>query len=369
MNAAALRLCFALVLGLAGLVAAVGPAPARVAAARDGAQRGAASEWWRLTGHVRARDGRRFALAATFFRFAVRGTARRPWPGASAWSGGEFFPATFALVDERERRYLSATRVERGAFGFGRAEAGGLDVAAGPWSLRAAAPAPSGAPVFDVHVESGGTTVDLRQVALKPRVAFGARGIVRSGSCAGCVEHAFAYTRLHARGTVRIDGVAYAVEGTTWLDHEFGSHELAPGDAGWDRFSIQLDDGRDVLVRVVRRADGTPSPATSGELVARNGALTNLGAADVAVATVAKTTWRSRASGTVYPVLWQLIVPKAHLDLAVVPPFEAQEIVSMQGGPAYYEGSVDVERAPPPGGDPGTGFVELTGYRRPLTGL
>jgi len=316
-------------------------------------------------------EGRRFAFAATFFRFAIKdeasGPASLPAREQSAWRGGkEFYPASFALVDERERRYFAATKVERGAFGFGRAAAGRLDVAAGQWTLRAE---PGGSKTFDLHVAGHEFSLDLRQTAVKPRVAFGRDGLIRSGSCARCVEHAFAYTRLRARGELRLGGARFALEGRSWLDHEYGAHELATGDVGWDRFAIQLDDGRDVLVRVVRRADGTPSPATSGELVARDGTLTNLGERDVAVAPVAHTIWRSPASGARYPVLWEITVPKARLDLAVVPPFSAQEIVSQQGGPAYYEGSIDVERAPPPGGDTGTGFAELTGYRRPLHGL
>jgi len=364
MRTGVLRACFAVLVGLAGAMLATTPS-ARGAAGANSARDGA--QWWRLTGHLRTRDGRRFAVAATFFRFSAGprlGGARR-----SAWADDEFYPATFAVVDERERRYRSATRLERGAFGFGRALAGRLDVAAGPWSLRAVRSPDATGQIFELRAGDRAVTLALRQVALKPRVVFGVGGVVKSGSCARCVEHAEAYTRLRARGTLSIDGTAYAVAGTTWLDHEYGSHVLDPGDRGWDRFAIQLEDGRDVLVRIVRRADGTPSPASSGEVVARDGTLTNLGSHDVAVVNVAKTDWHSRASGATYPVLWQLFVPKANLNLAVVPPFSAQEIVSDQGGPAYYEGSVDVERAPPPGGDPGAGFVELTGYRRPLAHL
>jgi len=375
MIVAVLRAAFVLIVAVAAAAALAAPSPAafraalQPAALGDGAQRSSPEEWWRLCGHLRTADGHRFAIAATFFRFAIEaGTAGRGATSrraASRWASDEFFPATFALIDESQRRYTYATRLERGAFGFGRAAAGRLDVAAGAWSLRAA---DGDGRTFVLRVRSGDATLDLRQTAQKPRVAFGRAGLLRSG-CARCVEHAFAYTRLRAAGTLRLDGVTYALVGRTWLDHEYGARMLGAGDAGWDRFAIQLDDGRDVLVRVVRRADGTPSPATSGELVAADGTLTDLGARDVAVTPVAHTTWRSAATGARYPVLWELAVPKAHLDLAVVPPLAAQEIVSQQGGPAYYEGSIDVERAPPPGGDPGSGFAELTGYRRPVSGL
>lgn len=405
MSAIALRAAFGLIVGLAGSLAVLSPVPARTALAEsrgpvtlnwpaahaalaewagpatsnDGAHRASPSEWWRISGHLHTPEGRRFAFAATFFRFAIAGKtdvkASRRAREQSAWrTGNEFYPATFALVDEGKRRYFSATKVERGAFGFGSAAANSLDVATGQWTLRAEpairhAELASPETTFDLHVANGEFALDLRQTAVKPRVAFGHAGVIRSGSCTRCVEHAFAYTRLRARGELRLGGQRFRLEGRSWLDHEYGTHELAPGDVGWDRFAIQLDDGRDVLVRVVRRADGTPSPATSGELVARDGTLTNLGARDVGVTPVAHTIWRSPASGARYPVLWEITVPKARLDLAVVPPFSAQEIVSQQGGPAYYEGSIDVERAPPPGGDTGTGFAELTGYRRPLHGL
>ena len=36
---------------------------------------------------------------------------------------------------------------------------------------------------------------------------------------------------------------ASTVDGASWMDHEFGSSFLEKSQAGWDWFSMQLDDG------------------------------------------------------------------------------------------------------------------------------
>ena len=45
------------------------------------------------------------------------------------------------------------------------------------------------------------------------------------------------------------------------MDHEFGTSFLEPEQIGWDWFSLQLDDGRDLMIFQLRRADGSSRPA------------------------------------------------------------------------------------------------------------
>ncbi len=40
------------------------------------------------------------------------------------------------------------------------------------------------------------------------------------------------------------------------MDHEFGSSILLPDQAGWDWFSMQMEDGTDIMVFRLRKTDG-----------------------------------------------------------------------------------------------------------------
>ena len=64
-----------------------------------------------------------------------------------------------------------------------------------------------------------------------------------------------------------MDGRTLAVTGTSWMDHEFFTSAMAPGLVGWDWFGLQLDDGWEVMLYLLRHQDGTVDPASSGTLI------------------------------------------------------------------------------------------------------
>jgi len=72
-------------------------------------------------------------------------------------------------------------------------------------------------------------------------------GISLKGACASCASHYYSMTRLRTSGRLRYGGQLLRVMGTSWMDHEFGSDELQPDQSGWDWFSIQLDDHREIM--------------------------------------------------------------------------------------------------------------------------
>ena len=55
------------------------------------------------------------------------------------------------------------------------------------------------------------------------------------------------------------------------MDHEFGTSFLEPEQRGWDWLSIQLSDGRELMLYQLRRADGSRDPRSSGTIVDRVG--------------------------------------------------------------------------------------------------
>ncbi|HTW83127.1 MAG TPA: lipocalin-like domain-containing protein [Candidatus Sulfotelmatobacter sp.] len=310
------------------------------------------SEWWYFTGHLATREGRRFGYELTFFRYGLRPGDPTPAPGQSRWRGNQLYPAHLALTDERGRRFVYDEVLAREALGMGRASTRALDVAVDDWTLRGDGP-------FRLHARGAGLTLDLVQSAEKPPAIHGRNGVSLKGACATCASHYYSLTRLRTRGTLVYDGVRSAVGGLSWMDHEFGSDELQPDEAGWDWFAIQLDDRREIMDYRLRRRDGTAVPESSGSLVDARGRVHPLALADVAVGATGR--WTSPHTHGVYPSGWRVRVPRARLDLVLTPVLADQELADGAGGVAYWEGDVDVYDAAS-GRHLGVGYVELTGY-------
>jgi predicted secreted hydrolase len=318
------------------------------------------SEWWYYTGHLRAPGGRTFGYELTFFRFGLRPGDPPLRAGSSRWRGDQLYPAHFAITDEQGQQFFYTERFAREALGMGGASSQRLSVHAGDWSLE-------GVPLADPRLErmrlratDGGNALDLVQTPVKPPAIHGFGGISRKAGCASCASHYYSYTRLSTRGTLTYGGVRYAVEGISWMDHEYGTSELQADQAGWDWFSLQLDDGRELMLYLLRRKDGSVTPESSGSLIERDGRVRHLPLAAFEVTVPFGAHWRSPHTGAKYPSRWRVHIPEAGLDLRLTPTVADQELASTTGGVSYWEGAVTVKDAR--NAPVGTGYVELTGY-------
>ena len=311
-----------------------------------------ASEWWYFTGHVKARDGRRFGYELTFFRLGLRPGDTRQSNGQSAWRGNELFPAHFALTDETGKTFVHYERFAREALGAGAASTSKLDVRVEGWTLTGPSP-------FRLHAAVDGKAIDFALTAEKPPAVHGHDGISKKGPCATCASHYYSMTRLRTNGALTIAGARTAVAGISWMDHEFGSDELQANQVGWDWFSIQLDDRRELMLYVLRQKDGSVTPESSGSIIDARGRVTYLPRS--AFSTEAIATWTSPHTGGVYPSGWRVRVPSARVNVVLSPVLLDQELANTVGGVSYWEGAVDV-RDGDSGRALGVGYVELTGY-------
>ena len=110
------------------------------------------------------------------------------------------------------------------------------------------------------------------------------------------------------------------------MDHEFSSSQLAPYQAGWDWFSLQLDDGRELMLYVLRHRDGSADPCSSGTLVDPQGKSQHLKLADFDIQSLKK--WPSPRSGAVYPAGWRINLPQHGYELELSPTIPDQELVT-----------------------------------------
>jgi predicted secreted hydrolase len=315
------------------------------------------TEWWYFTGHLRTENGRRFGYELTFFRFGLRPGDPQPKLGQSRWRGNELFPAHFAITDEAGQHFVHVERIAREGLGEGGAATTRLDVRSGTWTLTGS---PLQDPAFErmkLHAAAADNAIDLVQLPLKPPAVHGSGGISRKSACASCASHYYSYTRLQTTGTLTYGGVRAAVAGISWMDHEFGSSELASAQTGWDWFSLQLNDGREVMLYRLRERGGKITPQSSGSVIDRRALVHPLRLADFSIE--AQSQWHSPHTGGRYPSGWRVRIPSQHLDLVLTPTVADQELAD-SSGTSYWEGAVTISTSA--GAPLGVGYVELTGY-------
>ena len=308
-------------------------------------------EWWYFTGNLRGPGGRRFGYQLTFFRFAL---SPDPPARASRWAANQAYMAHFAVTDVQGNRFRHFERTGRGALGLAGATARPLRVGLDDWSAEGSKASTLPIRLRATEVEA---SVDLVLDTTRPIVLQGDRGLSRKSAAPGNASYYYSMTRLATRGSVRIDGVSFPVEGNSWLDREWGTSSLEKGQAGWDWFALQLSDGRDLMFYRLRRGDGVTDPFSAGTLVLPDGSVRPLSADDVRIETLGA--WRSPESGARYPSRWRMLLPSEGLELEVVPRIADQEL---RTSVRYYEGAVGVRGTSRGEAVEGDGYVELTGY-------
>jgi predicted secreted hydrolase len=185
----------------------------------------------------------------------------------------------------------------------------------------------------------------------------GPNGYSRKGEGPSAASLYYSFTRLQTTGTLTIGSETIRVVGESWMDKEFGSNQLADDQVGWDWFSLRLDDGRELMLYVLRSSAGTDY--ARGTIVSPDGEPMYID--DAAWTLTVRDRWRSDRTAATYPVAWDLAVPALDLDATVTPLLEAQENVSeLVPGLFYWEGAVEVRDAD--NRRVGEGYVELTGY-------
>ena len=341
--------------------------PLPVELPRDDGPHDRLTEWWYYTGHVRSDDGGRYGFEYVVFR-AERGAFPTSWA------------SHLAVTDETGDRFLYAQRMEvgpqvdrspRGVTG----EPTGFDLSlsgidpsrpatAGrpAWMMRgslgsdvlAAALAPDEAAIAGIP---DGLGLDLTLRATKPAAMHDTDGWIDFGAGGG--SYYYSRTAMTAAGTLTLGDRELRVEGEAWFDHQWGDF-ISVGGGGWDWFAVNLADGTDITLSLVRDADGS-YPLVYGTLVDANGQARHLSASAFSVEVTKR--WQSPATGADYPAGWTVEIPAERLVIGLQPTVAAQELdTRATTGVIYWEGSQRVEATRGGIALAGEAYVELTGY-------
>jgi predicted secreted hydrolase len=303
-------------------------------------------EWWYYTGNVRTAQGRRYGFELVFFRQAQR---RGPTANLSAWRVDDLYLAHLALTDIAGNRFLYQERLNRAGPGVAGGSLARQRIWNGNWSVQ-----------WEGETQTLEAMADefhfrLRLRPVKQLVIHGENGVSQKAAGAGKASYYLSFPRLEAEG--ELDGAA--VRGTAWMDHEWFSHPLDSTQVGWDWFSAQLDDGTELMLFELRRADGTIDPYSSGSYVDRQGRARHLKAGEFSLERLEY--WTSPRTQARYPVRWRVRAPTLGVAVECTAAVRQQELVAKGTGPSYWEGAVNYS-----GTVTGVGYLEMTGYRKPM---
>jgi predicted secreted hydrolase len=299
--------------------------------ADHGPHPGFRNEWWYFTGNVDSADGRRFGYQLTFFNSALRppGTAGSP----SAWDSPRAWMAHLAVTDAQGAAHHAVERFTRENPGLAGADAERvwledwqlwLGDETRFWLLRA----------FDA---SSGIGIDLELRQLKPPVLQGHAGLSQKSPEPGNASYYYSLPLLATGGTLRVGGQEFTVRGQSWLDREWSTSALAPDQCGWNWFSLQFDDGQQLMYYELLDQSGNAHPQSAGNWTTVDAQQIYINPADVVLTPLA--TWTS-PTGTVYVTNWELAYAGLRLRIDAVLQDQWMDLSL-----PYWEGAVDVSDA------------------------
>jgi predicted secreted hydrolase len=329
-------------------------------------------EWWYITGHLWDASSNRFGFQSTFFRTAAP-PSPLPTPHATPTFGADhLFLAHAALLNTASGTFSHRERLHRQGWAAGAAthslhvwnETSSLTLLPDPDPDPSSNSTPTTTPALRlVDTLRTDAAWDLTLSPAKPLVIFGTNGVSRKGASPSAASHYLTFPRLLAHGTLTLaSSPPRPVHGIAWMDHEFGSSQLAPDQTGWDWLSIQLHDGREIMAYRLRKTDGSTDPFSTLAWIDRSGAAQHLPPSAFQLQPLAS--WSSPRSGATYPSGFRLITPDPSLGtdtvLHIVPLLQEQEMPGRIGDVPYWEGACRV--LTPDGQERGVAFVELAGY-------
>ena len=310
------------------------------------------TEWWYYTGNVKAADGHRFGFELTFFRQGVdRGGEKQ-----NTWDVQDVYLAHLALSDLDGAQFYNAERTNRAGPGLAGVDEKLQRTWNGNW-----------------QAEWKGKEQELRAVddrfsfqfslfPAKPPVIHGENGISQKAAGPGHASHYISFTRLITSGIIQLSGKTYSVAGTSWMDHEFFTQQLAQDQAGWDWLSLQLNDNTELMLYRMRKKDGSTDSFSSGTYIDSQGRSFHLRGSDFSLQPTPEI-WKSRATSAAYPVHWRVDLPNRKLQLDVTTLLRSQELSARSALlPAYWEGAISVSGTRDGAAISGVGYLEMTGY-------
>lgn len=306
-------------------------------------------EWWYVTGLLATPRGETLGFQVTFFRARPDFTSDNP----GALVPRQVIVAHAALADPRHGRLRHEERAGRASLGLAGADTGTTRVWVDDWRLDLDRNA------WRVKLAARDFAMDLVLRMTRLPVANGREGYSQKGTAPEEASYYYSVPHLAVAGGIERAGRQEAVTGQAWLDHEWSSRIMPAGAVGWDWIGINLEGGGALMAFRMRDAGGGTLYA-GGTLLSPRDLARALAPDQVSFEPLRR--WRSPRTSAEYPVAMKVVV--LGREWLVEPMMDDQELDARGStGTIYWEGAVRVKLD---GAVVGRGYLELTGYWRPL---
>ncbi|MFD4429790.1 lipocalin family protein [Nocardia sp. NPDC058497] len=293
-------------------------------------------EWWYVTGHLegKAPDGsvRKYGFQSTLFR-------NHPAIGLDGLAHH------MAVTDLQRNTYTQGNKNDIGI--TVDPAGGGFDVGLQDWVLRGK----DGNNTIAGNVSWGDYVLDIRTTASKPAAPHGGDGFVQFAPFGD--SGYYSWTGLDVSGTIKDHGTTVTITGgEAWMDHQWFDGGTT---AGWDWYSVQLDNGVDYMIFLVKGPDGQYS-TKFGTRIEPNGKTTELAAGELSMTPAG--TWKSPRSNRTYTSGWEVHVPGG--SFTITPKQQDQESNLILPDLDYWEGAATVTGTVDGKAVTGKSYTEIT---------
>jgi len=200
----------------------------------------------------------------------------------------------------------------------------------------------------------------------KSPVIHGENGVSQKAEGLGRASHYISLTRLATSGVIELANRKFEVNGLSWMDHEFFTHQLDSNQTGWDWLSLQLDDHTELMLFHIRRKDGSIDPYSAGTYVNAEGKTTHLHSSDFKLE-ANEERWTSPLTSASYPIHWKIEIAKLGIELEAKTLLASQELTGKSKfAPNYWEGAIVLSGQRNSQPLSGAGYLEMTGYDQPV---
>lgn len=270
----------------------------------------ARAELWSLSGWLAPAHevGAGIGFQLTLVRAAL---SAEPVGRESAWAAFQVYGASLSLIREGDPAAATDLRLSRDALGLAGSAGDPPRVWVRDWSIESSG---------DKLLLSAGSAESGLDLRLAPeKAALDRESLKLLPSAADRPQPGlYVIPRLRADGQVKLGGEVLDARGAVIMVHAWGSSAVgvAPG-LGLDRFSLLLDDRREILCLRLRRAEGGGRPVPACAVVMPDGRVQTFSRREILLKETAH--WRGQDRGAAYPVAWRLTLPLLDLALDLEP--------------------------------------------------
>tara|TARA_B110000014_G_C20110818_1_gene585120 strand:- start:829 stop:1914 length:1086 start_codon:yes stop_codon:yes gene_type:complete len=303
------------------------------------------NEWWYFTGNLKDKNQQEFGYQFTIFRFKNDEDNSN-----SLWSASDIYLGHLAITDIANSEYLhKEIYFRKSDLGLAGSDKDNNKIWISNWMLEFDG--------NDVHLSARQDEIIL-DLTLKSRsipILHGKQGYSKKGADPSNASYYYSITDYETTGKISIDKTVYEVTGNSWYDHEWSSGVLPENVIGWDWFSINLNEGSQLMIYQLRNINDVATPYSAGTFIDENNKVINLNQDQFQLRPIKY--WESESTKINYPLEWEIKIPELGINLLTVPKINKQEF---NGSIIYWEGAIDVANSS--NDSLGEGYMELTGY-------